>query len=142
MHGHMVHAVNVPQPFMMPMCLMVTPHLMHVVLQTDVGSLNGTLLNGVLISNEYRQPGKPHALTEGDVVEFGGSTRVLVSCFPSPPPQPRGVSLGGAATASPGSAAATAAVVPSSASEPGRNGGGAHSESSDRRRFRSASLQV
>jgi hypothetical protein len=52
-------------------------------LQFDAGSLNGTLVNGVVISNTNRQPGQPVELVDLDHLEFGSVTRVQVRCSPS-----------------------------------------------------------
>mmetsp|Transcript_25266 Transcript_25266/g.54917 ORF Transcript_25266/g.54917 Transcript_25266/m.54917 type:complete len:682 (+) Transcript_25266:178-2223(+) len=50
---------------------------------SDIGSLNGTTLNGMVISTYDRKPGQPHVLSDQDVLDFGGSTRIKVECSPS-----------------------------------------------------------
>ncbi len=54
-------------------------------LQMDAGSLNGTTLNGTVISKAGRMPGDPVPLSDGDAVEFGSVTRARVQCSPSAP---------------------------------------------------------
>ncbi len=54
-------------------CLLLSP------LQHDVGSLNGTSLNGRPIGRDYKQPGAPVPLSHGDVVELGSLTRLQVA---------------------------------------------------------------
>ncbi|GFH30313.1 uncharacterized protein HaLaN_29144 [Haematococcus lacustris] len=58
----------------------------------DVGSLNGTSLNGTAIGKDNRKPGVPQPLSEGDIITVGSSTRLSVSCQPShlPPGPPSG----------------------------------------------------
>lgn len=45
----------------------------------DVGSLNGSLLNGYSISKSYRQPGEPYRLRNGDVLQLGSTTHIGVA---------------------------------------------------------------
>jgi pSer/pThr/pTyr-binding forkhead associated (FHA) protein len=47
----------------------------------DLGSLNGTLLNGFRISCNHRRRSKEHRLSSDDIVQFGSSTRVKVAFF-------------------------------------------------------------
>ncbi len=51
----------------------------------DLGSLNGTMLNGTSISTPDRTQGQAHALSDGDKLELGEVTRIKVSCGPSHP---------------------------------------------------------
>ncbi len=51
-------------------------------LQIDVGSLNGSTLNGVALTSN-RKPSAPHPLTSGDTVTFGSVTKLKVVCAPS-----------------------------------------------------------
>lgn len=45
----------------------------------DIGSLNGTILNGRVVSAEYKVPGQPQRLAHGDSLELGSATRVTVA---------------------------------------------------------------
>lgn len=45
----------------------------------DVGSLNGSLLNGYSISKADKQPGEPYRLRNGDVLQLGSSTHIAVA---------------------------------------------------------------
>lgn len=45
----------------------------------DLGSLNGTLINGRVAHEPERQPGRPVALSNGDIVTLGSSSQLLVS---------------------------------------------------------------
>lgn len=47
----------------------------------DTGSLNGTILNGKVVSKDNRQPGEQHNLSDHDVLEFGSVTKVTVRCL-------------------------------------------------------------
>jgi pSer/pThr/pTyr-binding forkhead associated (FHA) protein len=49
---------------------------------TDVGSLNGSTLNGTAIGTSDRRAGQPHALSEGDVLGLGEVTQIRVSTGP------------------------------------------------------------
>lgn len=42
----------------------------------DAGSLNGSLLNGAVISRAHRAPGTEQQLSHGDVVELGSASKV------------------------------------------------------------------
>jgi pSer/pThr/pTyr-binding forkhead associated (FHA) protein len=66
-----------------------TFHLPLPILQMDPGSLNGTTLNGVIISASNRQPGEEHVLSDQDVLELGGSTKVKVCCRSQQPHWPK-----------------------------------------------------
>ena len=62
-------------------------------LQRDVGSLNGTVLNGNLASRPNRQPGPTLRIAHGDIVRLGERTdavrlRVDLLYPPAPPPPP------------------------------------------------------
>lgn len=48
-------------------------------LLADVGSLNGSVLNGTVISTAHRQPGPAHLLSHRDVIEFGTASKVAVA---------------------------------------------------------------
>jgi len=115
---------------------------------TDVGSLNGTLLNGTIISHEYRQPGAAHSLAEGDVVYFGNTTRVRVSCSPSPEPSitPRnhaGAGDGAAASPALSEPTDTGMVIRTTGSLSGNAASAsAPATTTGTPRFRSQSLQV
>jgi serine/threonine protein phosphatase PrpC len=81
----------------------------------DVGSLNGTRLNGALIGRPHRAPGDWHALHHGDIVHFGErdeSPAARVALLPPPPstPPPGGHPLEALFAAA---AAAAAAGAPS-----------------------------
>ena len=52
-------------------------------LQTDLGSLNGTLLNNRVVSKEYRKCGEAFPLLDQDTLELGSTTTVRVACRPS-----------------------------------------------------------
>ena len=52
---------------------------------TDVGSLNGSTLNGAAVGTSDRRAGQPHALSEGDVLGLGEVTQIRVSIGPSVP---------------------------------------------------------
>jgi serine/threonine protein phosphatase PrpC len=95
--------------------------------QVDVGSLNGTRLNGIHIGRPNRAAGEWHALRHGDVVHFGErdeSPAARVALLPPPPstPPPGGghplealfaaaAAAGGADLSSSGAAAAAAAAT-------------------------------
>lgn len=49
----------------------------------DAGSLNGTILNGMVVSKDNRQLGDKVPLADEDQVEFGSITRARVRCQPS-----------------------------------------------------------
>jgi hypothetical protein len=109
-----------------------------------------------MISLDYRQQGEPHSLTEGDVIYFGNTTRVAVSCYPSPEPAgtPRGQAAPGptAGGADAGAAAASPAmseptdtgmVIRSTGSLSGNAASAsAPATSTNTPRFRTQSLQV
>lgn len=45
----------------------------------DMGSLNGTRLNGNFINNSVRRPGKPHRLNTDDILLLGSRTAIKVA---------------------------------------------------------------
>ena len=47
--------------------------------------MNGSSLNGVVISTSDRRPGLTHKLLDGDLLELGGITKIKISCGPSSP---------------------------------------------------------
>ncbi len=52
-----------------------------------MGSLNGSVLNGMIISTSDRRPGEQHVLADQDVLEVGGVSKIRITCG-SPPAQP------------------------------------------------------
>lgn len=56
---------------------------------TDLGSLNGSALNGITIGTADRKPGKQHVLKDGDILELGGVTQIKIICGPSTTPPSR-----------------------------------------------------
>lgn len=44
----------------------------------DIGSLNGTRLNGTFISNTIRKPGRLHRLSTDDILLLGSRTAIKV----------------------------------------------------------------
>lgn len=67
-------------------------------LQTDAGSLNGTLLNGKVISTQYREMGLSHPLSDGDAVEFGSLTKSMVTLVMPAEDPATGCDSGGSVT--------------------------------------------
>lgn len=50
--------------------------------------MNGSSLNGAVISTPTRKPGVSLKLSDGDLLELGGLTKIKVSCGPSSPSKP------------------------------------------------------
>ncbi|MEW5301423.1 MAG: hypothetical protein WDW36_004283 [Sanguina aurantia] len=65
---------------------------------TDAGSLNGTLLNGKVISTQYREMGLSHPLSDGDAVEFGSLTKSMVTLVMPAEDPATGCDSGGSVT--------------------------------------------
>lgn len=55
----------------------------------DLGSLNGTSLNGRIISTSNRRPGRPWRLNDGDELLLGAHSVVRVEYLPRPVVQAR-----------------------------------------------------
>ncbi len=55
----------------------------------DLGSLNGTSLNGRIISTSNRRPGRPWRLNDGDELLLGANSIVRVEYLPRPGLQAR-----------------------------------------------------
>lgn len=50
----------------------------------DTGSLNGTMLNGRIISTSNRSKGRPQHLSSDDILELGSFSKLKVTSPPSP----------------------------------------------------------